>query len=550
MELSVDNFWKEAPAFLRNWLSRNHNTLIDAPPGIGKTRAGTKAAIELAENDGHRVLIIEPTKTLREQALNFIKEEKKNIDAHESKAMSDYYCPIINTLADPSLCKARKELCRKEKQGCGVLLDIDRSKISKITVATFSKFLLSKGQFAGYHTFVIDESHGFENAESSFLQIYLLINKADEVAVSIETDNPKAAETLHRIAAGLRQMQDMVGDSTPLSTTEITPIREALQDEELKTFSLQCSRDQKHPKFRNFYSNMSFLHERMSNINDNVFFFYERGIYGRPKNMSSEVSNFFKDKNVALLSATIDNANMHARNCGIDLRRLSDDSSKVLTDYPDIRRKNRFLISLIDGPNLSRSNGEQYDGVRMQSNEVLYALLKAFKVKSLVLFRGYNDHKAASQYLANTDVKDRILNIEQGEEPDQIEEKIKKLRAGNIVLSSASSRLWEGVDIPNLRLVIIDALPYPGKDPLDKEYNFRTGYAAMIKKLKQGLGRIVRSNDDWGAAIVIDRRFENQFNSLKAKLPWYMGEDFKHLTLNDAVKEVDKFVKAHGEDGS
>src|SRR2546425_10897488 len=223
-------------------------------------------------------------------------------------------------------------------------------------------------------------------------------------------------------------MREMICDSTPLSTSEISPIREALQDEELKTFNLQCTRDQKNHAFRAIYSNLSFLYDRMSNINTNVFFFYEGALYGRPKNMSAEVSTFFKDKNIALLSATIDDARMHARNCGLDLRRISNDSFKILTDYPEKRRKNRLLISLTDGPNLGRSSGDEYAGARDQSNKILYQLLMKFKVKSLVLFRGYNDHKSASRYLESTDVSTRILNIEQGEDPDQIDEKIRRLR--------------------------------------------------------------------------------------------------------------------------
>lgn len=545
MDLTVDNFRNEGSTFLYYWLSKGNNVLVDAPPGIGKTRAAAKVAVELVEKNNQRVVIIEPTKTLREQVKQFIQLERKDFDVHESKAMNDYYCPIIeNPHADPQLCKVRKERCRKEKQGCGVLIDIDKTKESKIAIATFSKLLLSKGQFSGYNTFIIDESHGFENAESSFLQVYVLTNKIDEVANSLEKEKPKVAATLHHISAGLQHMRGMVGDSTPLSTSEITPICEALQDDELKTFNLQCSREKTHKHFRNLYTNVSFLHERMANINNNVFFFYEGGIYGRPKNMSSEISNFFKDKNIALLSATINNSNFHARNCGIDLRRLSEDGCKILTDYPEIRRKNRFLIALSDGPNLSKSNGT-YEEARGEANQILYKLLKTFKMKSLVLFRGYNDHKSASETLDQTDVRDRIINIEQGEDPDRIDEKIKEFRAKNIVLSSASSRLWEGVDIPNLRLVVIDALPYPGKDPLDSEYNFIVGRMTMIKKLKQGLGRIVRSNDDWGAAIVIDRRFDDKFSTLKGMLPWYMGEDFKHFDLDKAISELNTFIKNH-----
>lgn len=66
----------------------------------------------------------------------------------------------------------------------------------------------------------------------------------------------------------------------------------------------------------------------------------------------------------------------------------------------------------------------------------------------------------------------------------------------------------------------------------------------MIKKMKQGLGRIVRSDDDWGAAIVIDNRFNMKFSQIASKLPWSMGEDFKKLPLKDAIHELDAFIKS------
>jgi len=281
----------------------------------------------------------------------------------------------------------------------------------------------------------------------------------------------------------------------------------------------------------------------MQNISNNIFFFYEGSLFGRPKNMEVEVAGFFKNKNVGLLSATIDNTIKHAKACGLDMRRFDNSCGVILTDYPAKRRKNRKLIALTDGPVLSRSNGEEYEAVRKQANEILLRFLENFVIRTLVLFRGYNDQKLASEHFNQTKVASRIHHVWQGEDPDSIDEKIMKLKESDIVLTSASTRLWEGVDIPGLHLVIIDALPYPGRDPLDKEYNFKAGHETMIKKLKQGLGRIVRSDDDWGAAVVIDNRFNQRFSRIAPRLPWFMGDDFERLPLDKAIDELDEFVK-------
>lgn len=541
--MQATTFHQTAPEFLFSRLSNNRNVLIDAPPGIGKTRAAAKVAIRLVKESGKKVLIIEPTKTLRGQVINFIRQEDKEIPVYESKAISDYTCPIIQTAADPQVCAVSKNQCKTGNKGCMMVEDAEAIGNSNLTIATFAKFLLAKSYFRSYDTILIDESHGFENAETSFLQTYLLIKRIEEVAASIGGDYPEEGQKLSALANGLNRIRDMVGDSTPLEARNVESIREVISDERLRQLSIECSRSGKHKTYRTLYQNMSSLHFRMQSINDNVFFFHEGALYGRPKNMITEVAGFFRERNVGLLSATIADAVLHARECGIDLRRLNENDASILTEYPEKRRRNRKLLAITDGPSLSKSN-QSYAEVRASANQLLLKLLEHFKVKTLVLFRSYNDHRSASEFLSRSELRDRIINIEQAEDPDAIDDKLTMLKNKNVVLASASSRLWEGVDIPGLHLVIIDALPYPGKDPLDKEYNFRRGYFAMIKKMKQGLGRIVRSDEDWGAAVVIDRRFIDRFSAMTEKLPWHMGDDFERLPFDDVIKELDKFVRS------
>ncbi len=546
METTPDEFRSHAPELLIMSLSFGRNALIDAPPGLGKTKSAAKAAIVLSENRGQRVLLLEPTKTLREQMVRYLKESGMHTQPHESKAYQDYKCPIIQANADPSLCMTRKNLCRQEGQGCGVLMDIDGIAESKITVATFAKFLLSKSSFSKYDSFIIDESHGFENAETTYLQTYLLISRIEDVAVKMKDTFPDVSEKLESIGAGLSQYREMIGDSTPLAVNEIITIGDALGDEKLKIAHLECSRNLTHPEFRALYNSISAVHYRAQNINDNIFFFYEGALYARPKNMNSEVAGFFRGKNVALLSATIDNAQLHAKACGIDLRRFQHSDWWIMENYPEARRRNRLLLALTDGPNLGR-NEQTYESSRQAANTILYQMLKGFQLRTLVLFRSYSDHKSAYSFLANSEMSSRLLSIEQAEDPDTIDAKIQQFRGLNsVVLTTASSRLWEGVDIPGLRLVLIDALPYPGRDPLAKDYNFAVGRLTMIKKLKQGLGRIVRSDDDWGSAVILDRRFIREFKRFTSQLPWRMGEDFQKTTLSSAIERLNRFAESHG----
>lgn len=543
MALNVENFKEKAPQFLFSHLANDRNALIDAPPGLGKTRSAAKVAISLLDKENKRVVIIEPTKTLRNQIFDYLREEDSNVKAHVSKAWNDYKCPLIEMSADSTLCSDRRGQCREEKRNCGVIKDIDLIKESKLTVATFAKLLLSKGLFQDYDTIIIDESHGFENAETSYLQTYVMFTQLEEIAEEVRPELPALAEKLVNLTNGLSRINQMLGDSVPLTAREVDSIREAFGDTVLRNAWLECTRDKKYPHYRRLYTSISSIHYRMQNISNNVFFFYEGSLFGRPKNMELEVAGFFKNKNVGLLSATIDNSIKHARSCGLDMRRFDESCGVILKDYPEKRRKNRKLIALTDGPVLSRSSGEQYEAVRQQANEILLRLLEKFVIRTLVLFRGYNDQKLASEHLSQSKVASRIHHVWQGEDPDAIDEKIMKLRKSDIVLTSASTRLWEGVDIPGLHLVIIDALPYPGRNPLEREYNFKAGHETMIKKLKQGLGRIVRSDDDWGGAVVIDNRFNQRFSRIAPRLPWFMGDDFEMLPLDKAIDELDAFVK-------
>ena len=101
---------------------------------------------------------------------------------------------------------------------------------------------------------------------------------------------------------------------------------------------------------------------------------------------------------------------------------------------------------------------------------------------------------------------------------------LKRFRAlGNAVLL-ASASFWEGVDVKGeaLRLVVIDKLPFaPPDDPLVRariEHLTASGGNAFREyqlpeaalALKQGAGRLIRSEEDYGVVTICDPRMQGR----------------------------------------
>ena len=117
----------------------------------------------------------------------------------------------------------------------------------------------------------------------------------------------------------------------------------------------------------------------------------------------------------------------------------------------------------------------------------------------------------------------------------------------------ASASFWEGVDVPGdaLQLVVIDKLPFPPpNDPLVEartrriEAEGRSPFndyfvpeAAVA--LKQGAGRLIRSDTDRGALVVCDVRLAamGYGRRLLAALPPMRRVDSEEALLKALVPE-------------
>ena len=144
--------------------------------------------------------------------------------------------------------------------------------------------------------------------------------------------------------------------------------------------------------------------------------------------------------------------------------------------------------------------------------------------RTLVLTTTLSAMRSIGEYLqTRIDPAAHVEVLVQGQSPkrrlmERFREGAGKGRAGCVLVASAS--FWEGFDVPGdaLQLVVIDKLPFPPPgDPLFEARSqriTREGRSAFADHalpeaavaLKQGAGRLIRSETDQGVLVVCDAR--------------------------------------------
>jgi ATP-dependent DNA helicase DinG len=178
--------------------------------------------------------------------------------------------------------------------------------------------------------------------------------------------------------------------------------------------------------------------------------------------------------------------------------------------------------------------------------------------RTMGLFTSYRALGEARRYLEG-----RLCNttvLVQGDIPKM--KVIEKFRASKNALILATSSFWQGVDIQgeDLSCVVIDKLPFavptdPVLQYLDRVSGggFSTFFKYSIPKaviaLKQGSGRLIRSEADYGAVVLCDNRvtksnYGSRFDSAFPDGRWQSDE------VMDAVHFIRKRAEKGGESDS
>jgi ATP-dependent DNA helicase DinG len=151
--------------------------------------------------------------------------------------------------------------------------------------------------------------------------------------------------------------------------------------------------------------------------------------------------------------------------------------------------------------------------------DALAGLVEASRGRALLLFTSHRALRHAAQALPERTGYPLFVQGSAGKH--QLLEAFRA--AGNGVLLGAAS-FWEGVDVPGeaLSLVVIDRLPFaPPDDPVlaarmaairagggDPFNDWQLPQAALV--LKQGVGRLIRSDVDRGVVAVLDPRVRSK----------------------------------------
>ena len=178
------------------------------------------------------------------------------------------------------------------------------------------------------------------------------------------------------------------------------------------------------------------------------------------------------------------------------------------------------------------------------TEKMLEATLPLLKLVSGGIFFLFTSHHALSKAKTWFKAKQKILNgrllLVQGDSPR--DDMLKKFRAdGNAILLGTGS-FWEGVDVRGeaLNMVVIDKLPF--RSPADPimmarlEYIKKNGGNGFIEHqlptavlaLKQGVGRLLRDEEDYGLVVLCDPRIKNK-NYGKTFIEWSFPDEINRI---------------------
>ena len=186
-------------------------------------------------------------------------------------------------------------------------------------------------------------------------------------------------------------------------------------------------------------------------------------------------------------------------------------------------------------------------GVYMEAlTEEIAGLITASQGHAAVLFTSYKVLDRVWEMLRDRGIPFPLFRLDK--RGVNTIEKFKE--SGNGVLF-ASGAMWEGIDIPGdtLSMLIIVKLPFAVPDPIGEyeqtqygnihDYKQRAVVPEMLIKLKQGFGRLIRTERDTGVVAILDSRVSEKGAYRKRVL-----EALPDCRVTSNIISVEQFFKA------
>lgn len=280
---------------------------------------------------------------------------------------------------------------------------------------------------------------------------------------------------------------------------------------------------------------------------DKEFFFYANvnknniEIYYVPQdvcNLSKMLIRNNRDKKFIFTSATLtthNNYDYFLKTIGLDEFNNVEVSKSYISPYDYKNNMLVFLDYLIPNP----KNKKKY------INNIIKEIIELIEItngKTLVLFTSKGDLNFVYDR-----IKNKIKGIEIFKQSESSSQNIIIENFKNDVNSVLlATNFWEGIDIKGLSLsqVIIARLPFPTVNAITQNraeaFEENIYLNDMLIKVKQGIGRLIRSYDDCGIISILDSRSAKKYKDdiksciYDSKITLDI-EDVKEFALNKKI---------------
>lgn len=500
-------------------VNNGNDVLIDLPTGTGKTLIYSPIIAEVSE-EGGSVLVLTATKQAQRRVGGEIKRFERDGKHVLVYGIGEYNCPLSGGKAQHWDCnELKEEVCKLQNMDCDVINSEKNFLSSNLVITNFSKFLLSLTN-RDFDIIVLDDSHGFENTKDQIHQMTVLFGEArilhekrilsEPLQKMLENFLNLFSEIFERCVNPL----DYEGVITPEYLIQLAGIIEDDAEQQIK----DEINDLPYSDTRSLCSKIYYFVRRCKASSKHQFYI-RKDYYNREDWDSSElisrrddiidfiIRNCFRKSRVIFVTATPGNAKLHAKSC--TLRNYTESGLGEVPseniNSPEIDNWfKRLKIIVTEDIGDTRQHNPFEKAVKLTTE-----ILKARRERALVLFKNYRDQRTAYKLLSKIFTPEKLFFIDPtSQNADIVEEFADK---SQISLASASSTLWEGINIKNLRLTIIITPPFI-RPNVGKKKDYPYFERRMLVRLQQGIGRIIRSPKDFGVAVLTDSRFVKYVN--------------------------------------
>lgn len=188
-------------------------------------------------------------------------------------------------------------------------------------------------------------------------------------------------------------------------------------------------------------------------------------------------------------------------------------------------------------------NSKDKEYIKSIANKLI-KLIKATYGHTMVLFTSYRTMNLVFKRVSQADLNYPLIKMGKGKNS------INAFKSSINGVLFATGAVWEGTDISGdtLSSLIVVKLPFSVPDPISEyeqtqyesfeQYKEKAILPEMIIKLKQGVGRLIRSETDTGVISILDSRMKpksNYYNRVIKALP-------KCKTTN-SIEDIERFIK-------